>query len=115
MAINENFLFFIHNKGKKPKIKKSDKNVRLFYQFKNFQFSLHCAVDLTAAEAPGTDVNMAWGAVYYCLNSLHIRSPCTIGTSMGVADLNTKGNALVTKFTLGHLLHLLALINDMLF
>ena len=78
------------------------------------EFSLHCTVDLTAAEAPGTDVNMAWGAVYYRLNSLHIGSPCTVGTSMGVADLNTKGNALVTKFTLGHLLHLLALIDNIL-
>lgn len=70
--------------------------------------TLYCTVDLTAAEAPGTDVNMAWGAVYYSFNPLYIGLPCTVRTSMGMAHLNTKGNALVTKFTLGHLLHLLA-------
>ena len=89
-----------------PQTKKARTNRTFSTRF--IYVTLHCTVDLTAAEAPRTDVNMAGGAVYYSFNPLYIGLPCTVRTSMGMAHLNTKGNALVTKFTLGHLLHLLA-------
>ena len=42
------------------------------------------------------------------LNTLHIRLPHTIGTTVGMGDLDTKGNALVAEITFRHWLHLLA-------
>ena len=51
---------------------------------------------------------MARRAVHDCFNALHIGFPGTIGPSVGVGNLNTKGNALVAKFALSHPLHLLA-------
>lgn len=67
-----------------------------------------CARNFAAAEAPRTDVNMAGGAVNYSLYTLDVRFPRTVATPVGVAHLYTENNTLVTKFTLSHLLHLLA-------
>ena len=61
-----------------------------------------------AAEATRTDVNMAGRTVNDCLYTLDIGLPGTVAAPVGVADLNTKSHALITKFTLSHLLHLLA-------
>jgi hypothetical protein len=70
---------------------------------------LYCAGNFSAAEAPRTDVNMAVRAVNYCLNTLYITFPSTVGSSVRMAHLNTERNALAAKFTLCHLLHLLAM------
>ena len=67
-------------------------------------------LNLVRTEASGTSVHMARSAVDNCLNPLHIGLPSTIGASVGVGDLNTKGNALATKITLSHSLHLLSAI-----
>ena len=64
------------------------------------------ALNLVGAEASGTSVHMAGSSVNDSLNALDVGLPCTIGTSVGVRDLNTKGYALTTKITLSHLLHL---------
>ena len=49
--------------------------------------------------------------VYDGLDALHIGLPCTVASSVGVADLNAKNNALIAEFTLCHLLkHLLACV-----
>ena len=63
-------------------------------------------LDLIGAEASGTSVHMAGSSVNDSLNALDVGLPCTIGTSVGVGDLDTKGYALATKITLSHLLHL---------
>ena len=64
------------------------------------------ALDLIGAEASGTSVHMAGSSVHDSLNALNVGLPCTIGTSVGVGDLDTEGYALATKITFRHLLHL---------
>ena len=60
------------------------------------------ALNLVGAEASGTSVHMAGSSVNDSLDALDVGLPCTIGTSVGVRDLNTKGYALTTKITLSH-------------
>ena len=62
----------------------------------------------TGTQAPGTNIYMARRAVDYCLHALDIGLPGTIGTPVGVRDLDAEGHALVAKFALSHPLHLLA-------
>ena len=49
---------------------------------------------------------MAGSSIDNSLNPRDVGLPGTIGTSVGVGNLNTKGYALATKITLRHLLHL---------
>ena len=63
-------------------------------------------LDLIGAEASGTSVHMAGSSVHDSLNALDVGLPCTIGTSVGVGDLDTEGYALATTITFRHLLHL---------
>ena len=51
---------------------------------------------------------MARSTVDNSLDPLYIGLPGTIGTSVGVGDLDTEGNALATIITLRHTLHLLS-------
>ena len=67
---------------------------------------LDAALNLVGAEASGTCVNMAGSSVNHSLDALDVGLPCTIGTSVGVRDLNAEGHALTTKITLSHSLHL---------
>jgi hypothetical protein len=60
------------------------------------------ALNLVGAEASGTSVHMAGSSVNDSLNALDVGLPCTIGTSVGVRDLNAEGHALTTKITLSH-------------
>ena len=60
------------------------------------------ALNLVGAEASGTSVHMAGSSVNDSLNALDVGLPCTIGTSVGVRDLDTEGYALATKITLSH-------------
>ena len=66
-----------------------------------------CPLDLVGTEASGTSVHMARSTVNDGLNTLHIGLPGTIGTSVGVGDLDTEGYALTAEITLRHTLHLL--------
>ena len=65
-------------------------------------------LNLVRTEASGTSVHMARSSVDNRLDTLHVGLPSTIGASVGVGDLNTKGNALATIITLSHSLHLLS-------
>ena len=65
-------------------------------------------LNLVGTEASGTSVHMARSTVDNGLNPLYIGFPGPIGTSVGVGNLNTKGNALATIITLRHSLHLLS-------
>ena len=67
-----------------------------------------CPLNLVRTEASGTSVHMARSTVHNGLNALHVGLPSSVGTSVGVGDLNTKGNALATIITLRHSLHLLS-------
>ena len=61
------------------------------------------SLNLVGTEASGTSVHMAGSSVNDSLNALDVGLPCTIGTSVGVGDLDTEGYALATKITLSHL------------
>ena len=63
-------------------------------------------LNLVGTEASGTSVHMARSTVDNRLDPLHIGLPCTVGTSVGVGNLDSKGHALTTKITLRHSLHL---------
>ena len=69
-----------------------------------------CAGNLAGTQTPGTNIYMARRTVDNSLDTFHIGLPGTIGTSVGVGNLDTKGNTLIAKLTLSHPLHLLAVI-----
>ena len=72
---------------------------------------LDSALDLAGTEASGTSVHMARSTVDHSLDALDIGLPGTVGASVGVADLDAEGNALVAELTLCHeLKHLLACV-----
>ena len=60
------------------------------------------ALDLIGAEASGTSIHMAGSSVHDSLHALDVGLPCPIGTSVGVRNLDTKGNTLTTKIALSH-------------
>ena len=60
------------------------------------------ALNLVGAEASGTSVHMAGSTVNDSLDALDVGLPCTVGTSVGVRNLDTKGHALAAKITLSH-------------
>lgn len=64
--------------------------------------------DFAGAQTPGTNIYMARRTIDDCLDTLYIGLPGTIGTSVGVRHLNTKGDTLIAKLALSHPLHLLA-------
>ena len=68
------------------------------------------AGNFAGTQAPGTNIYMARRAVDHCLHALDIGLPGTIGTPVGVRNLDTEGHALVAKFALSHPLHLLAVV-----
>ena len=89
-----------------------------FYRYNKKQRCLRNAVigrqesdsplNLVRTEASGTSVHMARSTVHNGLNTLNVGLPSSVGTSVGVGNLNTKGNALATIITLRHTLHLLS-------
>ena len=72
------------------------------------------AGNFTGTQAPGTNIYMAGRTINHCLDALDIGLPRTIGTSVGVGNLDPKGNALVAKLAFSHPLHLLAVIKSRL-
>ena len=66
------------------------------------------ALNLVRTEASGTSVHMARSTVHNGLNTLYIGLPGSVGTSVGVGNLDTEGNTLTTIITLRHSLHLLS-------
>ena len=71
-------------------------------------YQLDSALNLVGTQTSGTSVHMARSTVDNSLDPLHIGLPGSVGTSVGVGDLDTKGNALATIITLCHSLHLLS-------
>ena len=51
---------------------------------------------------------MARSTVHNGLDTLNVGLPSSVGTSVGVGNLDTEGNALATIITLRHTLHLLS-------
>ena len=71
-------------------------------------------LDLVGTEASGTSVHMARSPVDNSLDPLHIGLPGTVGTSVGVGDLDTESHALATIITLRHFSHLLSAYDGLL-
>lgn len=67
---------------------------------------LHSTGDLAGTEAAGAHIDVLGGAVHHSLNALDVGLPFTIGPSVGVRDLDTKGHTFATKIALSHSLHL---------
>ena len=63
-------------------------------------------LNLVGTEASGTSIHMARSTVDNSLDTLHVGLPSTVGTSVGVGNLDTEGNALAAIITLSHSLHL---------
>ena len=61
-----------------------------------------CALNLAAAEAPGAHIDVLGSTVDDSLNALYVGLPGTVGSSVRMADLNTKSHALIAKITLCH-------------
>ena len=76
-----------------------------------FDHMLDSSGNFTGTQTPGTNVHMARGTIDDCLHTLDIGLPRPVGTSVGVGNLDAKGNTLVTELTLSHPLHLLAVLN----
>ena len=66
------------------------------------RYGSHCPLNLVGTEASGTSVHMARSTVDNRLDTLDIGLDSTVGTSVGVGNLDTKGNALTTIITLRH-------------
>ena len=67
---------------------------------------LDSTFNLIGTEASCTDVYMAGRTVDDCFHALHVGLPSSVGTSMGVGNLNAKRNALAANIALCQLLHL---------
>ena len=66
------------------------------------------AFHLVGTKASSTDVYMARRAVNNSLDALNVGLHRSVGTSVGVRDIDTKSHALAADIALCHLLHLLA-------
>ena len=66
-------------------------------------FQLHCAGDLSAAQAACADIDVFGRSVHNGLDALHIRLPSTVGASVRMADLNAEGYILITELALCHI------------
>ena len=75
---------------------------------------LHRAGDLSGTQAAGAGVHTLGGTVNDRLNAADVGLPSTVGPSVGVRNLDTKGYALTTKITLSHSLHLPSFNNHIL-
>ena len=66
------------------------------------------AGNFTGTQTPGTNIYMAGRTIDDRLHTLDIGLPGTIGTPVGVRDLDAEGHTLIAKLALSHPLHLLA-------
>ena len=65
------------------------------------------SLNLTGTEASGANVNTLRRAVYDCFDTLNIGLERLVAATVGMGNLNTKGNAFAAYFTFGHDEHLL--------
>ena len=63
-------------------------------------------LNLIGTEASCTDVDMARGTIHDGLHALYVGLPHSVGTSVGVGDLDAERNTLAANIALCQLLHL---------
>ena len=64
---------------------------------------LYCAGNLTRTQATGAGVNTLRGTVYDRLDTLDVRLPGTVGTTMGVRHANAESKIFSAKIAFCHL------------
>ena len=72
-----------------------------------FLRKLHGALHFAAAQAASANIDVLGGAVDNSLNTLHVGLPHTVGTPMGVADLDAESHTFSANLTFCHLNQLL--------
>ena len=82
------------------------------HQQTGYVIRLDSAFNLVGAKAPCTDIYMARSTVHDSFDALDVGLPGSVGTPVGMGDLNAEGNALSANITFCHLLHLLACDNQ---
>ena len=86
------------------RIKKQKTALRLQHRYQ--LLGSDSPLNLVRTEASGTSIHMAGSTVNDGLDPLYIGLPGSVGTSVGVGNLDTECNALATIITLRHSLHL---------
>ena len=71
-------------------------------QFIPVDIKSDCAGNLAGTEAPRANIDMARSAVNDSLYAANVGLPSTVGTSVRMGNLDTKGYALAANFTLCH-------------
>lgn len=64
---------------------------------------LYCSCNLAGTQAAGAGVYTLRCTVNKCLYSSDIRFPSSVGTSVGVGNLDAEGYVLSANFTFSHL------------
>ena len=94
-------MFFVGNT--KPNWGQTKKKERLpFWQAFLKESTLDGTGNLAGAEAPSTYVDMAGSTVDQSLYATNVRLPGSIGTTVRVGNLNTKGHTLIANIALCH-------------
>lgn len=71
--------------------------------FKTGFLSTHlCAFDLTGTQTTGAGIDMFRCAIYHCFNSLYIRLKGTVGTAVGMGDLDPERYAFSADIAFCH-------------
>ena len=67
----------------------------------------HCAGHFVGTQATSAGVDMTRFTVDNRFDAFHVWFPSSVGSSVGMGHLDTKGNALTADITFSHDLHLL--------
>lgn len=68
-----------------------------------YRLKSDCSCNLAGTQATGAGVYTLRCTVNKCLYSSDIRFPCSVGTSVGVGNLDAEGYVLSANFTFSHL------------
>ena len=64
---------------------------------------LHSAGNLTRTQATGAGINTLRASIHNCPYTLNVGFPSSVGTSVGVGNLDAEGYVLSANFTFSHL------------
>ena len=77
-------------------------NKKLRYQYSGAFWHKLCTLDLSGTKATRANVNGSVGTVNYCLNPTNVGLPGSVGLTVGVRHVVSKGNALTADTALSH-------------
>ena len=94
----ENHLTYYRDNGQK----KSTLTCRVLSAYSTSRRKSDSAGYLAGTEAPSTYVDMAGSTIDHSLYATNVRLPGSIGTTVRVGNLNTKGHTLIANIALCH-------------